>query len=80
MNGSKYCYAHKRLMEVRTQKMDVPLLEDPNSIVVGLMKGLQAMMKGQIDLKFAGMYFYGLQIAASVMGRVNFEAEQEEGD
>jgi len=30
------------------------------------------MMKGQMDLKSAGMFFYGMQIVASVMGRVRF--------
>jgi hypothetical protein len=35
------------------------------------------MMKGQMDLKSAGMYFYGMQIVASVMGRLKFgEAEE----
>jgi len=36
------------------------------------------MMKGQMDLKSAGMYFYGLQIVASVMGRVNFGRPDED--
>jgi len=40
-------------------------------------KGLQAMMKGQMDLKSAGMYFYGMQILASVMGRVRFGKPEE---
>jgi hypothetical protein len=44
-----------------------------------LTKGLNAMMKGQMDLKSAGMFFYGMQIVASVMGRVRFgEPEQPE--
>jgi hypothetical protein len=77
MKGSKYCYAHDRLMAARTQDMELPPLEDANAIVLGLTKGLQAMMKGQMDLKSAGMYFYGMQIVASVMGRVKFgEAEE----
>lgn len=77
MKGSKFCYAHERLMAARTQDLELPLLEDANAIVLGLTKGLQAMMKGQMDLKSAGMYFYGMQIVASVMGRVRFgEAEE----
>jgi hypothetical protein len=76
MRGSKYCYAHERLMAAHTQDMELPPLEDANALVLGLTKGLQAMMKGQMDLKSAGMYFYGMQILASVMGRVRFgEAE-----
>jgi hypothetical protein len=77
MKGSKYCYGHERLMAARTQDMELPPLEDANAIVLGLTKGLQAMMKGQMDLKSAGMFFYGMQIVASVMGRVKFgEAEE----
>jgi len=78
MRGSKYCYGHDRLMAARTQDMELPPLEDANAVVLGLTKGLQAMMKGQMDLKSAGMYFYAMQIVASVMGRVRF-GEPEEG-
>jgi hypothetical protein len=77
MKGSKFCYAHDRLMAARTQDLELPPLEDANAIVLGLTKGLQAMIKGQMDLKSAGMYFYGMQIVASVMSRVKFgEAEE----
>jgi hypothetical protein len=72
MKGSKYCYGHDRLMAARTQDLELPPLEDANAIVLSLTKGLNAMMKGQMDLKSAGMFFYGMQIVASVMGRVRF--------
>ena len=72
MRGSKYCYGHDRLLAARTQDMELPPLEDANAIVLSLTKGLNAMMKGQMDLKSAGMFFYGMQIVASVMGRVRF--------
>jgi hypothetical protein len=76
MRGSKFCYAHDRLNAARNEDMELPPLEDANALVLGLTKGLQALMKGKMDLKFAGMYFYGLQIVASIMSRVNFgEAE-----
>jgi len=77
MKGSKYCYAHERLMAARTQDVELPPLEDANAVVLGLTRGLQAMMKGQMDLKSAGMYFYGMQIVASVMGRVRFGETEE---
>lgn len=72
MRGSKFCYAHERLNAARNEELELPPLEDANALVLGLTKGLQALMKGKMDLKFAGMYFYGLQIVASVMSRVNF--------
>jgi hypothetical protein len=77
MKGSDYCYAHDRLMAARTQDLELPPLEDANSIVLSLTKGLNAMMKGQMDLKSAGMFFYGMQIVASVMGRVRFGEPEE---
>jgi hypothetical protein len=80
MKGSEFCYAHDRLMAARMQDqdMELPPLEDANALVLGLTKGLQAMMKGQMDLKSAGMYFYGMQIVASVMSKVNFGQKEEE--
>ena len=78
MRGSKYCYGHDRLMAARTQDMELPPLEDANAIVLSLTKALNAMMKGQMDLKSAGMFFYGMQIVASVMGRVRFGEPEEE--
>ncbi|HEY2497835.1 MAG TPA: hypothetical protein VGK24_12270 [Candidatus Angelobacter sp.] len=77
MKGSKYCYGHDRLMAARTQDLELPPLEDANAIVLSLTKGLNAMMKGQMDLKSAGMFFYGMQIVASVMGRVRFGEPEE---
>jgi hypothetical protein len=73
MRGSKFCYAHDRLNAARTtEDLELPPLEDANSLMLGLTKGLQALIKGKMDLKFAGMYFYGLQIVASIMARVSF--------
>jgi hypothetical protein len=70
-------YGHERLMAARTQDLELPPLEDANAIVLSLTKGLNAMMKGQMDLKSAGMFFYGMQIVASVMGRVRFGEPEE---
>ena len=62
---------------LNAQDLELPPLEDANAIVLGLTKGLQAMIKGQMDLKSAGMYFYGMQIVASVMSRVKFGEAKE---
>jgi hypothetical protein len=75
--GQQVLLGHDRLMAARTQDMELPPLEDANSIVLSLTKGLNAMMKGQMDLKSAGMFFYGMQIVASVMGRVRFGEPEE---
>lgn len=77
MKGSEYCYAHDRLMAARTQDLELPPLEDANAIVLSVTKGLHAMIKGQMDLKSAGMFFYGMQIVASVMRRVRFGEPEE---
>ncbi len=50
MRGSKFCYAHKRLNAARNEELELPPLEDANSLVLGLTKGLQALMKGKMDL------------------------------
>src|SRR5437763_7422165 len=47
MKGSKYCYGHDRLMAARTQDLELPPLEDANSILLSLTKALHAMRKGR---------------------------------
>src|SRR5689334_18198689 len=58
MKNSKYCYAHERLMAARTPDMELHALDGADELALGLNKGLQAMVKGQQDMKSAGMYFH----------------------
>ncbi len=80
MNGHSLCYAHTRMAAARPQALRLPPLEDSNSIQLGLMEVARALIDGQIGERAAGLLFYGLQIAASNVGRTTFEEMPDEID
>jgi hypothetical protein len=45
--------------------LQLPTLEDANSIQMALMQVMEALLRDQIDNKLAGLLLYGLQIASS---------------
>jgi hypothetical protein len=57
----------------RSAKTDIvfPLLEDGNSIQIGLQEVLHALLDGRIDTRRAGLLLYGLQVATSNLHRLN---------
>ena len=80
-----HCYFHKRHHEERivlntdrarrnrNVTIDLPVLEDANSIQVSLMQIIRLVVAGQIDAKTAGLVLYGLQTASANLARTNFE-------
>jgi hypothetical protein len=79
-----YCYFHKRWQETRIvlnanrarrgrAALDLPVLEDANSIQVSLMQVMRLILSGQLDPKTAGLLLYALQTASSNLSRTNFE-------
>src|SRR5208282_6290145 len=88
LRRNKFCYFHKRHQEERLQlnldrlkqdrarrrnvTIELPVLEDANSIQVSLMQVMRLIITGQIDSKTAGLLLYGLQIASSNLARTNF--------
>ncbi len=89
LRRNKFCYFHKRHHEERLHLnldrlkkdrarrrnvvIDLPVLEDANSIQVSLMQVMRLIVTGQIDSKTAGLLLYGLQIASSNLARTDFE-------
>jgi hypothetical protein len=76
LRGREYCYFHLTVLgrRLRTQKhimkgenhyLQLPTLEDANSIQMALMQVMDALLRDQIDTKVAGLLLYGLQIASS---------------
>jgi len=53
--------------------IDLPVLEDANSIQVALMQVMRLILSGQVDAKTAGLLLYALQTASSNLSRINFE-------
>jgi hypothetical protein len=79
----KFCYFHDRWQQRRIQiganqarrarySLDLPILEDANSVQVALMQGLRLLLTRQIDHKTASLLFYALQTASSNLAQTDF--------
>jgi hypothetical protein len=77
LKTGELCYAHQRMLERRPQKLNLPPMEDANSIQLGLMEVSRALIDRQISERTAGLLLYSLQIASSNLGRVTFHEEPE---
>src|SRR5579862_1891672 len=84
LRRNHFCYFHKHWQETRIvlnanrarrgrAALDLPVLEDANSIQVSLMQVMRLILSGQLDPKTAGLLLYALQTASSNLGRTNFE-------
>jgi hypothetical protein len=84
LKRNHFCYFHKRWQETRIvlnanrarrgrAALDLPVLEDANSIQVSLMQIMRLILSGQMDTKTAGLLLYALQTASSNLSRISFE-------
>src|SRR5579863_3188390 len=84
LRRNHFCYFHKRWHETRIvlnanrarrgrAALDLPVLEDANSIQVSLMQVMRLVLSGEVDPKTAGLLLYSLQTASSNLSRINFE-------
>ncbi len=78
MNGYNYCYAHERMLAARARKLELPPLEDGNSIQMALMLVQRALLDDEISAKKAGLLFYSLQIATCNVKNTTFGEEDDE--
>lgn len=65
-----------RLKDERSRRrimIDLPVLEDANSIQVSLMQIMRLLIAGQLDGKIAGLLLYALQTASANLPRTKFE-------
>jgi hypothetical protein len=79
---NSFCYFHGRWREqhitfATTAKtvpaIDLPVLEDANSIQVAIMQVLNLLLTGHIEHKTAGLLLYGLQTASANLRHTRFE-------
>ncbi len=82
--NQKLCYFHQRWHEQHipmgmshTHSLELPVLEDANSIQMAITPVMRLDLSQIITLKEAGILFYGLQIAASNLKRTNFNVSNE---
>ena len=92
LRRNKLCYFHKRHHDERVQlnldrlkdgragrrraTVELPVLEDANSIQVCLMQIMRLLLSGQIDHKTAALLLYALQTASSNLRLTNFQPYQ----
>ena len=80
----RFCFFHKKWHDQRivinsaqarqsTPTLDLPVLEDANSIQVALMQVMRLLISHQIDHKTAGLLLYALQTASFNLRRTDFE-------
>jgi hypothetical protein len=85
MRRQKFCYFHKQYRQKRLEinsniqrerwKVTLPVLEDANSIQMGLGQVMRLLVTCQIDHRTAGLLLYALQTASSNLKRTSFEPE-----
>jgi hypothetical protein len=88
LRRNRFCYFHKlhheesielnldRLKSARRSRrvaIELPVLEDANSIQVSLMQIMRLIIAGQIDGKTAGLLLYALQTASAILPRLRFD-------
>jgi hypothetical protein len=89
LKNRKLCHFHQRWQQGRIQlnanrarrsrySLDLPILEDANSIQVALMQGLRLLLANQVDHKTAALLFYALQTASTNLSRTTFEPRPQQ--
>jgi len=85
LRRNSFCYFHKLHHEERIVlnadrarrrhniTIELPVLEDANSIQVTLMQIMRLIVAGQIDGKTAGLLLYALQTASANLPRTSFQ-------
>jgi len=85
LHRQKFCYFHKQWRQKRLVinsniqrerwKVTLPVLEDADSIQMGLVEVMRLIVTQQIDHKAAGLLLYALQTASANLKRTSFEPE-----
>jgi hypothetical protein len=78
----RFCYFHSRWRTTRLDlnqvqsapaAIELPVLEDANSIQVALMQVMRLILSRQLDHKTGGLLLYGLQTASSNLRHTDFD-------
>ena len=88
LRGRPYCYFHltlagsrlrniKHLEKFEFYPLELPVLEDGNSIQLAIMQVMDALIHGRISTRISGKLLYGLQLAsANLWQGANFKQEK----
>jgi hypothetical protein len=78
MRGYRYCYAHERMLQTQSQKLELPALEDANAVQMAIMRVQKALIDDEIREKKAGLLLYSLQMASSNLKHTTFTESKKE--
>jgi len=88
VRSNHFCFFHKRWRDQRVSvsssrksgkaALELPVLEDANSVQVTLMQVMRLLLAGQIEHRTASLMLYGLQTASSNLRSANFEPAHKE--
>jgi hypothetical protein len=78
MRGYRYCYAHERMLQTQSQKLQLPALEDANAVQMAIMRVQKALIDDEISEKKAGLLLYSLQMASSNLKHVTFTGKDKQ--
>ena len=78
MKGYRYCYAHERMLEMRSGRLELPALEDANAVQMAIMRVQKALIDDEISEKKAGLLLYSLQMASSNLKQTTFTDSKKE--
>jgi len=87
LRRQKFCYFHKRDRQKRLEinanihrerwKMKVPILEDANSVQLGVVQVMQLLATQQVDHRTAELMLYALRMASTNLKHTSFELGSE---
>ena len=78
MKGYRYCYAHERMLAVRSSRLELPALEDANAVQMAIMRVQKALIDDEISEKKAGLLLYSLQMASNNLKHTTFTDSKKE--
>ena len=85
LRSRRLCFFHNRWREARIEfcqsgnpahaitSIDLPVLEDANSVQVAIMQVLRLILAKQVEPRIAGLLLYGLQTASLNLKHTRFE-------
>jgi hypothetical protein len=78
MKGYRYCYAHERMLAMRSGRLELPPLEDANAVQMAIMRVQKALIDDEISEKKAGLLLYSLQMASGNLKYTTFTDSKKE--
>jgi hypothetical protein len=77
MKGYRYCYAHERMLQTQSQKLELPALEDANGIQMAIMRVQKALIDDEISEKKARLLLYSIHLASVNLKHTTFTAKDK---